>query len=127
MDANHKELIRLAIKLRKYQRQFFQEKSKESLARSLQYEKRIDQLLFAMSKLNMQNIDREAADIKQLIIKMRRYQRDYFRFKSADNKKAAMNYEQRLDQALMAYEQSAEAPVGEQLSLLGPNAGGSHV
>jgi hypothetical protein len=51
-DSNHKELRRLVEKMRQYQREFFRWKSKEAQARAIQYEKKVDELLWAMKELD---------------------------------------------------------------------------
>jgi hypothetical protein len=119
MDANHKELIRLAIMVRKYQKQYFSQQSKEALARSLQYEGRIDKLLHQLEKLGPAP-DNQAGRIRGVLVKMRRYQRDYFRFKGKDARDKAQNYEREVDSLIFEFQQQQQAvPVGQQLSLLG--------
>ncbi len=51
-DSNYIELRRLAKKVRQYQREFFRFKSKESQARAMQYEEKLDKLLYAMDQLD---------------------------------------------------------------------------
>jgi len=51
-DSNYIELRRLTEKMRQYQRDFFRFKSKESQARAMQYEEKVDKLLYAMKQLD---------------------------------------------------------------------------
>jgi hypothetical protein len=51
-DSNHRELRRLVEKMRHYQREYFRWKSKEAQARAIQYEKKVDELLWAMKDLD---------------------------------------------------------------------------
>lgn len=65
-DSNYKELRRLGKKMRQYQRERDRWTSKESKARAYDYEKRFDELLFAMDQLDAMQAANEGKQLSLL-------------------------------------------------------------